>query len=499
MAQLKELAEREEAARAEELSKATVRTSSEAEAFRVSGRLYNEAEHRRRRQAEREEQRRQMESLQMASCSSIASRAEGETPRWEKLYASAPLKEKRLEDERRKAQEAEEMQMAENCIHRAPREPSGEAFQRLYRDGMNREQRLQRMRLEEEEHAARQLAEGSVHTARLSSAAAILEERTRRLYEDGMQRQERLQEAQRAARESTKVQTVARTSGGVSRFDLLYSDASRRDDDRKLWQEQHEKEELERYRQRSTSKPTPRKREMSTRKPADRLEGGSGYGEEPELPIAEQALIPTPEVQVGEMQVSPRLRPGRSTSLQKSKFESSEVLRRSGTPPRSAAEAMRRSPSMRKKLGEARSITPPPPRHTSPRHVDRPKSAGPCTPPHGAFAPGRTPEGCQRAANAVVAGGTSNSVQRAVSVDQLRSETPRKSRSSSKGSTLKPSPSQADGKSSRAQTPRVRATSPQAAKASESERSPAPLGKVRASPRTTPRSRATSRSPLRQA
>jgi len=81
-----------------------------------------------------------------------------------------------------------------------------------------------------------------VHTRNLPFAD--LEERTRLLYEDGLRRLERLEAARRQQSEQTKAPQRS-ASAGPSRFEMLYSDANRRDEERKLWQKCHEREELD--------------------------------------------------------------------------------------------------------------------------------------------------------------------------------------------------------------------------------------------------------------
>ncbi|CAJ1385606.1 unnamed protein product [Effrenium voratum] len=294
---MKELADREEAEQLEELKRCTIRTcSSEEEAGKIYGRLYQEAELRRRRQAEREHEQLEATSAQISQLSSVKSQGAG-PPRWEQLYNSAPIKEKRLGEERQRALEEEARWLAQNCIHRSSADVQPDKiFQRLYRDGQHREQRKEQLRSATAATEARQLVEGSVHASR-NLSAADLEERTRRLYEDGLQRIERLEEARRQQQSLEYKAPVRSASSGPSRFELLYGDASRREEERKLWQEYQQKEELDMC-QRNKS---PRNHEATMKRSASarncrtprRHDAGDELEEAREAPLpGHSALVP---------------------------------------------------------------------------------------------------------------------------------------------------------------------------------------------------------------
>ncbi|CAE7509193.1 ANP2 [Symbiodinium microadriaticum] len=293
---LQKLAAQQVEAQAESLKRCTVRTCcSEEEALQIYGRLYQEAAHRRRRQVEREQE----ETLSsQCSTSSLRSQVEG-PPRWEQLYHSAPLKEKRLGDERKRAAEAEERWLAQHCIHRSSdKTEASEIFDRLYGESESRERRREQRKAAEVASQVRELAESSVHTRTLS--VADLELRTRRLYEDGLQRLQRLEE--RRLQESQPTEAPRRSaSAGPSRFEMLYSDATRRDEDRKFWQKCHEKEELEMSQHQLAVKapqckrqvwaqrtPTPQKAPNSARN----HQRGAATADVDELQMAQEAPLP---------------------------------------------------------------------------------------------------------------------------------------------------------------------------------------------------------------
>lgn len=245
LSMMKETADREEAEKLDELKRCTVRTGSSEEAVRIYGRLYQEAELRRqRRERLAHEAEMQLQDALTSQCSSLSSSKSQEPPRWEQLYNSAPLKEKRLGEERQKAQQQEELWLAEHCVHRSVAETQpDQIFQRLYREKFDREKRMEQLRAANAASHSQQLAEGSVH-ASCSISEADLVERTRRLYEDGLQRIERLEVARRLHNQQLKAPRRS-ASTGPSRFEMLYSDASRREEERKQLQECHERDELD--------------------------------------------------------------------------------------------------------------------------------------------------------------------------------------------------------------------------------------------------------------
>lgn len=104
---------------------------------------------------------------------------------------------------------------------------------------------MEKLRAANAASQAQQLASGSVHASCQLSEAELMD-RTRRLYEDGLQRLERLEVARQQNNQQRKDQAPRRSvSSGPSRFEMLYSDASRREEDRRHLQERHERDELE--------------------------------------------------------------------------------------------------------------------------------------------------------------------------------------------------------------------------------------------------------------
>jgi len=242
----------------EECVLAATRKATEEEVDEACSRLHNDAELRRQRLQKRREEQEYFELCQEdfklggRSRSSPAIGGEGSTdePRWKRLYQKGAEKERKLEQERLRKAKQEEEYMVAHSVHRELFKAGAdeEAFARLYEDSQQRELRREQQRAVEREEEERDTGDHSVHRC---AQPVVAEEAAQRLYEDGLMRQKRL-EAKRMkkhAEDNEKAAPRKPTAEGAMaverRVDLLYSDAERRKQDRRLQQEAAKREQAE--------------------------------------------------------------------------------------------------------------------------------------------------------------------------------------------------------------------------------------------------------------
>lgn len=300
-ARIERQAQIQQAAEADEMQKKLNRQITRAQADWRCRRLHDEAEQRRRRLDRQrrleEESEIAKQAMMMVGANARADQTVGQ-PRWKKLYRTASLQERRLEMKRRKQLEEEERWLEEVSVHRSTGISStDQAFKRLYKDGRQRGLRLEKKRVEQVEEEEKWLETVNIHGVAASRTA---EQACARLYEDGCQRDWRLEKLQQEKsvdevrrlvetsvhppivvppaaiedhlnalyedarirrayleeqRQVQRQQEVERrghrsasSGAAMQRVEMLYDDATRREEARLLRRAQLEMEELEKLR-----------------------------------------------------------------------------------------------------------------------------------------------------------------------------------------------------------------------------------------------------------
>mmetsp|Transcript_29205 Transcript_29205/g.77095 ORF Transcript_29205/g.77095 Transcript_29205/m.77095 type:complete len:1266 (-) Transcript_29205:87-3884(-) len=242
-------ARREAEAEEESLIALSARSAPEAVVRASALRLYEQAEARRQRMEERrlELQEKEQELLPRAVKRQFCPPAQADatqltTPRWELLYDSGMEHMREREQRRRQAVEEEACDAYEQANWRASREIDPEpAFDRLWEDAVRRDLERAERAQEAIDHELTKLQDASVHRG----VVVDVQESVERLHAKDVKDREAKRQSLIAQRDAERQRNVrgVDSAPNPARFDLLYSDASRRSEDKRLKAEDHKKKE----------------------------------------------------------------------------------------------------------------------------------------------------------------------------------------------------------------------------------------------------------------
>lgn len=226
-------------------------------------RLHEDAELRKMRQREREQEI-LAERESMVPRPAQLAWYEGGLSRWDLLHAHASCKEHVLEEKRLKKHMSEEKWLQECSIHAktAPatnsKDDRGLIFERLYNDNIYKARRMDEARRKEEENEMCHRMQRSIHRCVNESLTpeSTLTSCTQRLYAAGQLQARRLEEKRLQEERDQRRRPQAKLSDDVynqniDRYELLYCDAHRREEEKRLKRELWAKEEEHELRNRS--------------------------------------------------------------------------------------------------------------------------------------------------------------------------------------------------------------------------------------------------------
>jgi len=279
--QLREKADEQECELARQLASRTTRVvkgdDGEALVQASANRLYADAVHKRDRLLEKQvdhakqaEWNLKQEQNRLRSCASSPGLLHscddgGYMPRWEQLHSRAAISHDRLEHERQCLEEQQRKWMESHSIHRPGAAKScrdkSKIFDRLHNEAHYREARRDEERKEKELRVAEIEEQNMVHR-KVGLSSVATEKLCERLHTDAGRRRQRLDEIRMRQQEELQQQSMSKSQSacalgpvgpgvGTARFELLYSDASRREEERRLRKAQVELEEVEKMKQQS--------------------------------------------------------------------------------------------------------------------------------------------------------------------------------------------------------------------------------------------------------